>query len=54
MIVKASTHSSILRCKCRKSGLNFSEICQCHDCQNDKKDEFVKPTDHAIDENNEY
>ena len=43
-----------LRCKRGKSGLNCSELCQCDDCQNDKKGEFVKVLDQDIEEGYEY
>ena len=43
-----------LRCKRDKSGLNCNELRQCDDCQNDKKDEFVKVADQDIEEDYEY
>ena len=43
-----------LRCKRAKSDLSYTELCQCDDCQNDKKDEFVKVADQHIKEGYEY
>ena len=43
-----------LSCKCRKRGLNCNEMCRCHDCENDEKDEFVKAADQMIHEKNDY
>ena len=30
----------IIRCKCHKNGLKYSEICQCLECKNDGSDEW--------------
>ena len=28
-----------MRCKCRKNGLKFSEMCECLECENDGSNE---------------
>ena len=44
-VCNCKTSCVFLRCKCRKSGLNCSELCRFDDCHNDDKDEFVKAVD---------
>ena len=37
-VCNCKTSCVSFRCKCRKSGLNYSELCWCDDCQNQEKD----------------
>ena len=42
------------RCKCRKSGLKCSEMCQCQDCENDEDEDIIDISEYEIDEDDDF